>query len=164
MMTAPGSSRAFQDKNMKKFLPVAALAMAALGGAYYLTRPPVPLTQNDPQTNPAIDPGDESIVEVTLPAELSGPAQIGKRAFDGTCAACHGANASGRIGYGPPLVHKVYEPGHHGDMAFYMAVQNGVRAHHWPFGDMPAQSGLTRADVSDIIAYVREMQRANGID
>ncbi len=160
MLTAPGSPRAFQDKNMKKFLPVAALALAALGGAYYLTRPPVPLTQNDTQ----IDPSDESIVEVILPAELSGPAQIGKRAFDGTCAACHGANGSGRIGYGPPLVHKVYEPGHHGDMAFYMAVQNGVRAHHWPFGDMPAQSGLTRADVSDIIAYVREMQRANGID
>jgi hypothetical protein len=49
-------------------------------------------------------------------------------------------------------------------MSFYLAVQNGVRAHHWRFGDMPAQTGLTRADVAGIVAYVRELQRANGIE
>lgn len=49
-------------------------------------------------------------------------------------------------------------------MAFQMAVVQGVRAHHWPFGDMPPQEGLTRADVRNIIAYVRELQRANGIE
>ncbi|MGR3582900.1 MAG: c-type cytochrome, partial [Pseudooceanicola nanhaiensis] len=44
------------------------------------------------------------------------------------------------------------------------AVQNGVRAHHWKFGDMPPQTGLTPSDVANIVAYVRELQRANGIE
>lgn len=49
-------------------------------------------------------------------------------------------------------------------MAFQMAVAQGVRAHHWPFGDMPPQAGLTREDVGNIVAYVRALQRANGIE
>ena len=52
---------------------------------------------------------------------------------------------------------------HHGDAAFLLAVRNGVRAHHWRFGDMPPQPGLTGAEVAAITAYVRELQRANGI-
>lgn len=118
-----------------------------------------------PAATPA--PGDpapgEPLAVVTLPAVLSDTAAIGKRAFDATCAACHGANAAGVAGIGPPLVHKVYEPSHHGDAAFLLAVRNGVRAHHWRFGDMPAQPGLTEADVAAITVYVRELQRANGI-
>ena len=104
------------------------------------------------------------MVAITLPDSLSDRARLGKRGFDAVCAACHGENAAGRDGMGPPLVHKIYEPSHHGDMSFEMAVQNGVRAHHWSFGDMPPQDGLTRADVIDIVAYVRELQRANGIN
>ncbi len=57
----------------------------------------------------------------------------------------------------------IYEPSHHGDMAFVMAAQRGVQAHHWRFGDMPPQEGLTEGDLKAIVAYVREMQRANGI-
>ena len=79
-------------------------------------------------------------------------------------ATCHGTDASGRMGYGPPLVHRIYEPSHHGDMAFLIAAQRGVKSHHWPFGDMPPQEGLTQGDVKSIVAYVRELQRANGID
>jgi len=37
----------------------------------------------------------------------------------------------------------------------------GVR--HWRFGDMPPVEGLSRRDVAAIVAYVRELQRANGI-
>jgi hypothetical protein len=48
-------------------------------------------------------------------------------------------------------------------MAFVLAAQNGVRAHHWTFGDMPAVKGVTQADVLDVIAYVRALQRENGI-
>ena len=106
----------------------------------------------------------EPLVSIKVPDTLSADAMMGQRAFDATCAACHGADATGKMGFGPPLVHKIYEPNHHADMAFVMAVQNGVRAHHWPFGDMPAQSGLTKADVGNIVAYVRELQRANGIE
>lgn len=105
-----------------------------------------------------------ALVQVRLPDALSPGAVLGKTAFDARCAQCHGDNAAGRDGFGPPLIHKIYEPSHHGDMAFLMAVRNGVVAHHWRFGNMPAQPGLTDADVAAIVAYVRELQRANGID
>jgi len=61
-------------------------------------------------------------------------------------------------------VHAIYEPGHHGDLAFKRAAMNGVRAHHWPFGNMPPVQGITRADIGAIVAYVRALQRANGIN
>ena len=64
----------------------------------------------------------------------------------------------------PPLVHKIYEPSHHGDAAFLLAAKQGVRAHHWKFGNMPAVEGVTQAGVLNIIAYVRALQKENGID
>ncbi len=103
------------------------------------------------------------IVEVALPAELSAEAQIGKRAFEAKCAACHGTNAAGQNGVAPPLVHKIYEPSHHSDMAFVLAAKNGVRAHHWNFGNMPPVEGLTDGDVKLIARYIRELQKENGI-
>ena len=103
------------------------------------------------------------IVEVALPAELSSEAQIGKRAFEAKCATCHGANAAGQNGVAPPLVHKIYEPNHHSDMAFVLAAKNGVRAHHWNFGNMAPVEGLTDADVKMIARYVRQLQAENGI-
>lgn len=106
----------------------------------------------------------DAIVNVSLPAEFSSNASIGKRAFDAKCAVCHGANAAGQQGKAPPLVHKIYEPGHHGDMAFVMAAKNGVQSHHWKFGNMPRIEGITDAEVKYIAAYVRELQRANGIN
>jgi len=103
------------------------------------------------------------IVKVKLPDALSANAQIGERAFEAKCASCHGKNAVGQNGVAPPLIHKIYEPSHHADMAFVLAVRNGVRSHHWPFGDMPPVEGLTQADVQYIAKYVRELQRENGI-
>ena len=103
------------------------------------------------------------IADVTVPAELTADAKIGKRAFEAKCAECHGANAAGRNGLGPPLVHKIYEPSHHSDMAFIMAVKTGVRAHHWRFGNMPPIGGVTDAEVKLITRYVRELQEENGI-
>lgn len=109
-------------------------------------------------------PQGAAMADVSLPDSLSQQAQIGERAFNAVCAECHGDNAAGRQGKGPPLVHKIYEPSHHGDMSFHLAVQNGVRAHHWSFGNMPSQSGLTKSDVSAIVTYVRELQQENGIN
>jgi mono/diheme cytochrome c family protein len=106
----------------------------------------------------------EALVQIEILSELSGLATIGKRGFDKNCAACHGENAVGQDGVAPPLVHKIYEPSHHGDESFQRAVAMGVRAHHWKFGNMPAIEGLTRADVKAITAYVRELQRHNGIN
>ncbi|MCK7615539.1 c-type cytochrome [Roseibium sediminicola] len=104
-----------------------------------------------------------AIVSVTVP-ELTGAALEGEALFQQNCAVCHGDNAAGRDGIGPPLVHKIYEPGHHGDGAFYLAAQQGVRAHHWPFGNMPPVEDVTQKDIESIIAYVRKLQRANGIN
>ena len=87
----------------------------------------------------------------------------GKALFDAKCAVCHGVAGQGTQ-LGPPLVHKIYEPSHHGDMSFQMAVQRGVRQHHWSFGDMPPVPGLSPEDVSHIIAYVRQEQRRAGIN
>ena len=106
----------------------------------------------------------KALVNIEIPAELSGLAVIGKRGFEKNCAACHGKNAVGQDGVAPPLVHKIYEPSHHGDESFQRAVALGVRAHHWPFGNMPAVEGVTRGDVKMITAYIRELQRANGIN
>jgi len=101
------------------------------------------------------------IVDVKVP-ELTKLAQRGKQSFDANCVSCHGDNASGSE-LGPPLVHDIYNPGHHADQAFYFAAQRGVKRHHWPFGDMPAQPQIRKSQVRDIIHYVRELQIANGI-
>ena len=86
----------------------------------------------------------------------------GKQAYNDNCASCHGADLKGTR-QGPSFIHPVYESSHHGDEAFYRAAANGVRAHHWRFGDMPPVSDVTRAEVGEIIGYIREQQRANGI-
>lgn len=95
--------------------------------------------------------------------ELSQAAQAGLVAFQRTCAPCHGDVAQGTA-TGPPLVHSVYRPGHHADIAFELAVRRGARAYHWRFGDMPPQPTVTADEVTQITRYVRELQRANGID
>jgi mono/diheme cytochrome c family protein len=88
--------------------------------------------------------------------------QPGEGKFNNFCARCHGAEAMGTK-QGPPLVHKIYEPSHHGDAAFQRAAANGVRAHHWQFGDMPKIDGVKSEDVDQIVKYVRWLQRQAGI-
>ncbi|MBL4805896.1 MAG: cytochrome c [Rhodobacteraceae bacterium] len=95
--------------------------------------------------------------------ELTEIGTRGEEAFNGTCAACHGVNLVG-TNNGPPLLHQFYVPGHHGDMSIVLAVKQGSRQHHWRFGDMPAQEHITDAELTSIIAYVREVQRANGFN
>ncbi len=144
----------------------AVLVAGVAAFAWQATRPTAPaagaMVHPDLASLDRLAPG-AAIVQVTLPAQLSPEALIGKRGFDAICAACHGANGAGQNGVGPPLIHRTYEPSHHGDMSFYLATKNGVRSHHWPFGNMPPVQGLTRADVQLIVEYVRELQRANEI-
>ncbi len=103
----------------------------------------------------------KEMIAVKVP-ELSKLASSGQEKFKENCAACHGASAGGTE-QGPPLIHDIYNPGHHGDGSFYRAVRKGVRAHHWPFGNMPAQDHVSDKDVQEIIAFIRETQVANGI-
>ena len=95
-------------------------------------------------------------------ADLSERGRAGEALFGSNCAACHGAGASG-TGQGPSLLAGVYHPGHHADFSFVNAVRLGVPRHHWSFGDMPPVPGLADDEVRQIICYVRELQRANGL-
>ena len=101
-------------------------------------------------------------VEVEVPDDLSPVAQAGQEAFQVQCAECHGL-AAGGTDKGPPLVHKWYHPGHHADAAFVLAAKRGVPQHHWNFGSMPPQPQIGDRSLQQIIAYVRELQQANGI-
>ena len=120
----------------------ALLLLAAFGAAAYFG------FQQTPQTNEA---------RVASAGEGDGEAL-----FDANCARCHGKRAVGTEN-GPPLVHIIYEPGHHADFSFQRAVQLGVRQHHWRFGKMPAIPDLSKEKVSEITAYVRRLQRDAGI-
>lgn len=103
----------------------------------------------------------QTVQSVSIP-EFTATARAGEKVFVENCAGCHGVNALGSDS-GPPLLHKIYNPGHHSDQAFYRAVQLGSRQHHWRFGDMPPQPHVSQRDVAKIIDYVRELQAANDI-
>ncbi len=100
-------------------------------------------------------------VSVTESA-LSEDARAGMEIFDTNCSVCHGAGAAG-TDQGPPLIHKIYEPGHHSDVSIRSAVRVGVKQHHWFFGDMPPVAAVSPDDVEKIVCYIRQTQRANGI-
>ncbi|MEQ3711733.1 MULTISPECIES: c-type cytochrome [Rhodobacterales] len=141
----------------RNYLLVGACAVAA-AAAYILLRP---APAND-VVNSA-PPEGSAMVAIQMPP-IDGNAAIGQRIFENACVACHGTNAVGVEGAGPPLIHVIYEPSHHADESFQRAVALGVRSHHWRFGDMPPVEGLTRGDVAMVVAYIREIQRANGIN
>ena len=144
---------------MKSIIAISVVLVAA--GVGYAVWPKAPQTAT---TDAVVSMKGGALVVVVLPETLSQNAQIGKRGFEAKCVACHGVNAAGQDGVAPPLVHIIYEPNHHGDEAFQRAAAEGVRGHHWPFGNMPPVEGVTRGDVAMIIAYIRELQRANGIN
>lgn len=136
---------------------VGVIAIGLVLGGYVL------LSSGGQETPEILESEGEALVTINLPASLGSKAKIGQRFFDVKCVACHGENGAGVDGAGPPLIHKIYEPSHHADESFQRAVQLGVRSHHWGFGDMPPVEGLTRADVTMIVAYIRELQQENGI-
>lgn len=96
------------------------------------------------------------------PMGFKGDATQGQPLYVKNCGICHGRSGQGTQ-KGPPLIHKIYEPSHHGDFSFYTAAAKGVTAHHWKFGNMPPVPGVTPEQVAHIIAFVRREQRAAGI-
>ena len=122
----------------------AALASGAAAIAFWFLAPP------------------EHAAKAASVPRLSELAKAGMVAFEANCAQCHGKNGSG-TDKGPPLIHPVYHPGHHGDAAFVLAAKQGVRQHHWRFGNMPAQTQVTDEEIAAIVRYVREVQAAKGI-
>lgn len=106
-------------------------------------------------------PLGETAISVKVP-KLTAVAAQGQQVFVATCAQCHGVNAAG-TDKGPPLVHDIYNPGHHADAAFLNAVRRGVRQHHWRFGNMAPLPQVSDQEVAWIVRYIRELQVANGI-
>ncbi|TKB62836.1 MAG: cytochrome c [Nitrospira sp.] len=94
----------------------------------------------------------------------SAPVELreGEQKFNANCSLCHGIGGVGTT-HGPAFLHKVYEPNHHGDEAFQRAADNGVKAHHWQFGDMPKIDAVKPGDVDHIVKYVRWLQKQAGI-
>ncbi len=102
------------------------------------------------------DSGTGAVVNTAQGAEL----------FANNCARCHGVDATGTDA-GPSFLDPVYRSDHHADESFQIAAARGVQPHHWDFGPMPAvgvENDLTRDDVAEIIAHVRSLQRAAGIE
>ncbi|MEK6216800.1 MAG: cytochrome c [Boseongicola sp.] len=132
------------------FAGVAAVAILGVGTTYFLRTPDMSSSTG----------AEQAQAEFVMP-ELSAEATEGARYFNAVCAACHGQNGLGTE-KGPPLITDIYNPGHHADESFQIAARSGVRQHHWPYGNMPAQN-VTRAEVAKIVAYIRELQTANGI-
>jgi cytochrome c len=110
------------------------------------------------ESSPPSSPTILASADKPLPVEL----EEGEMKFNTFCSRCHGPQGQG-TNNGPPLVHKIYEPNHHADMAFQRAAAQGVRAHHWKFGNMPKIEGVKPEEVSKIIGYIRWLQRQAGI-
>jgi mono/diheme cytochrome c family protein len=104
----------------------------------------------------------KGIFENPVEPELTPILNLGKMNYEVNCASCHGKTARG-TDKGPTFISKIYHPGHHGDGAFYLATRNGVRAHHWPFGNMPRIPQVSDQQIKLIINYVRAIQKANGV-
>ncbi len=88
---------------------------------------------------------------------------LGMNKYQQFCSGCHGQWAKGSD-QGPPLIHVYYRSSHHGDESFYRAALQGVRQHHWNFGNMPPVTAITRQDVEVIIPFVRWLQQEAGIE
>ena len=135
----------------RKYATAGALAAAALAAV-------IAWTTWEDDHHPQSTGGQTAL---TIPA-LTQEEKAGQKLFEENCTACHGRHATGSD-QGPPLVHRIYEPSHHGDASFLLAVKKGVRAHHWDFGDMEPVEGVSDRDVRRITLYVRTLQQANGI-
>ena len=82
----------------------------------------------------------------------------GQLLYEKYCSSCHGIDLAGS-NEGPPLLHAFYKPSHHGDKSFYRAALQGVKQHHWEFGDMQPVQGMTPKKVKSVVAYVRFYQK-----
>lgn len=102
----------------------------------------------------------DAVVVPPLPPQ----AQAGGAVFATACAACHGTALRGSDA-GPPLLHPYYAAGGgHGDDVVLNAITKGAPSHHWKFGDMPRPDGVPAGREKDVLAFIRAMQAANGID
>jgi len=142
--------------------------LAALVAVLFLPGCGDPGTDTD--AAPAVEPRAPAAATPAPRTEFRIPAEdferdtvVGQSLFAAHCAACHGTDALG-TDQGPPLIHRIYEPSHHSDLAFYRAIALGVHQHHWEFGDMPPVPAVSGEEAAHIIAWIRRQQRSAGIE
>lgn len=107
--------------------------------------------------------GSDSAGEPDISEQPGDLVATGADIYQAACASCHGADLRG-TDRGPSHLSVVYEPGHHSDAAFLLAVRNGTPQHHWRFGDMEPVEGLSDEDIVALTAFVREQQRIEGFE
>lgn len=98
----------------------------------------------------------------TWPPKVPFSYALGMSQYVELCSSCHGEWGDG-TDQGPPLLHVFYKRSHHSNASFHRAIMNGVKAHHWNFGDMPPVAGATEGDVKSIVRFVRWLQNEKGI-
>lgn len=106
--------------------------------------------------------GSKAVYENPIEPKGDPKINLGRMNYQAYCASCHGKTGRG-TDKGPTFISRVYHPGHHADGSFYIAAKRGARAHHWKFGDMKPVPGVTDAQISSIIKYIRAVQKANGL-
>lgn len=89
--------------------------------------------------------------------------ETGAQVYAAACASCHGADMRG-TDKGPSHLSIVYEPNHHTDDSFRLAIANGVPQHHWNFGPMEPVDGLSDNEVEAVIAFIRSEQVRLGFE
>jgi mono/diheme cytochrome c family protein len=87
----------------------------------------------------------------------------GRDVYTNACATCHG-DALGGTTAGPPLLAELYAPGQLSDEAMATAIVDGAPQQYWTFGPMPGVGGLSDVDIAAVIAFVRDEQRAAGLE
>lgn len=87
----------------------------------------------------------------------------GVQLYRQSCGSCHGDDLRG-TDRGPSQLSQVYAPDHHPDASYRTAIENGVVAHHWNFGNMPPVKGLSSSEIDEIIAYIRHQQQEQGFE
>lgn len=110
--------------------------------------------------------GKEKIAMVVSPTipELGALEQQGRDIVNAQCIECHGVDGTGGTRKGPPLLHPMYRFDIYPDYHFKRVMKEGRPEHHWRFGPMPAQPQLSDAQTTSIIAYVRAVHDANGVE
>lgn len=92
-----------------------------------------------------------------------GDATAGKKAYDSTCIACHGADAKGMTGLGKDLTTSEFvKTTSDADMVAFIKIGRPASDPANTQGvDMPPKGGnpaLTDQDILDIVAFVRSLQ------
>ena len=113
----------------------------------------------------AAEPIPTQAADVITPASTAAELAIpdGAEVYQQYCAECHGVGLRG-TDEGPSQLSIIYEPNHHGDYAYRVAIREGTREHHWWFGDMPPVEGISDLEIEKVISFIRAEQQRLGFE